>query len=188
MKTLKQFNFVMIVLTTFIMISCENSNSDVHNYPKPDTLMPPYTDTGAERFVFRKNGRLVIAEDKLYRTRSIGMFIGNLDSTNRVFFVEGIYNSKERFERVSISLSGIEDTGIYYLKESTETNDNQGRYTYGAITYTTRDDYPGYVHLKKIDTVKGIISGTFAFKAKQFWLGDDTVSITDGWFDATYVP
>ncbi len=178
--------WVVIVLIITAMISCEDSDSNAITYTKPDTLMPPYTDTGAERFAFRKNGRLVIAEDKLYRTRGIGMFITGLDSSTGYFFVEGTYKAKDRFEQVSLVLAGVTDTGIYYLKESNLTNDNQGRYTYGHITYTTRDDYPGYVHLKKIDTAKRIIAGTFAFKAKQFWLGDDTVTITDGWFDATY--
>ena len=194
---MKKFRPIIIVMMMPILfIACEKSDAIQGGYvSKPDTLMPAYTDTGAEVIAFRVNGRMVISEDRVQRTRGFasGYFIP-VDSTEHVFYFEGGYRASDRSEGIRIKIYNIVDTGIYILKESTYTNRNQGQYYIGpneslAVAYTTRDNLKGFVHLKKIDTLKRIIAGTFEFDAKIFnWFGpeNDSLSITDGIFDMTY--
>lgn len=187
---------LVLVCMLSMLIACDKSEAVQETFvPKPDTLMPAYTDTGAEIIAFRVNGRMVISEDRVRRTRgfSSGYFIP-VDSTKPMLFFDGGYWDTKRCEGIRIHFDNIVDTGIYILKESTFTNRNQGQYYIGpnesfAVAYTTRDNLKGYVHLKKIDTVKKIVAGTFEFDAKIFnWFGpeDDSLSITDGIFDMTY--
>lgn len=156
--------------------------------------MPPYTDTGAEVLAFRVYGRIVIAEDRVQRTRSISMqYFTPFDSLFPILVIESGYKSKTRHEGIRLAIANVVDTGYYYLKESTELNINQGQYFLEesksvSKVYTTTDNKTGYVHVKKIDSINHIIAGTFAFRAEQFLFGDDVVLITDGQFDATYYP
>jgi len=157
--------------------------------------MPAYTDTGAEVIAFRVNGKIVISEDRIRRTRGFSSgFFKPVGEDKYLLFFQGGYWSKDRCEGVRIHIDVIVDTGTFILKESTFTNDNQGQYYVGpneslATAYTTRDNLKGYVYIKKIDTIKRIIAGTFEFDAKIFnWFGpeDDSLSVTDGIFDMTY--
>lgn len=192
----KLMPIIIVMMMPILFIACEKSDAIQGEYvPKPDTLMPVYTDTGAEVIAFRVNGRMVISEDRVRRTRGFASGFGKeLDNGSFWFFFEGGYRASDRSEGVRIYIYNIVDTGIYILKESTYTNRNQGQYYIGpnvslAAAYTTRDNLKGYVHLKKIDTLKRIIAGTFEFDAKIFnWFGpeNDSLSITDGIFDMTY--
>lgn len=176
--------------------SCKDEEAPLGTpIPKPDTLMPAYTDTGADVLAFRINGRMVIAEDRVQRTRgfSSGFFVP-VNSNKYMFFIDGGYKSKDRAEGIRIHIDDIVDTGIYILKESNFTNRNQGQYyagltSYYGVVYTTRDHLKGFVHIRKIDTITGIVSGTFEYDAKLFnYFGpeNDSVSITDGRFDIYY--
>ncbi len=186
------FPVLFIVPMLLVLMACDDSSSTYIATPKLDTLMPPYTDTGGNVFAFRINGRLVIAEDRIQRTSGISMsYFKPDDESDPVFFVESAYKSKTRYEGIRLSVANVVDTGFYYLKESTETNSNQGQYLIGETSYltkafTTRDNRTGYVHIMKIDTINHVIAGKFSFKAELFLLGDDVVSVTDGQFDAEY--
>jgi|GEM_PF-2992335 len=192
-RCLPIFIFMMMA---FLFFACEKSDAVQGEYvPKPDTLMPAYTDTGAEVIAFRVNGKIVISEDRIRRTRGFSSgFFKPVGEDKYLLFFQGGYWSKDRCEGVRIHIDDIVDTGTFILKESTFTNDNQGQYYVGpneslATAYTTRDNLKGYVYIKKIDTIKRIIAGTFEFDAKIFnWFGpeDDSLSVTDGIFDMTY--
>lgn len=182
--------FLMAILCMFF--ACDDSTSTYTATPKQEIVMPPYTDTGAEVFAFRVYGRIVIAEDRVQRTRSISMqYFTPLDSLFPILVIESGYKSKTRHEGIRLAIANVVDTGYYYLKESTELNINQGQYFLEesksvSKVYTTTDNKTGYVHVKKIDSINHIIAGTFAFRAEQFLFGDDVVLVTDGQFDATY--
>jgi hypothetical protein len=186
------FPVLFLMCMIFTIVACEDTTSTYTATPKQEIVMPPYTDTGADVLAFRVYGRIVIAEDRVQRTRSITMFYFTpVDSLFPILFIESGYNSKTRFEGIRLSLSNVVDTGYYYLKEATEINRNQGQYLIGesmslAKAFTTRDYSTGYVHIKKLDTINHIIAGTFAFRAEQFLFGDDVVTVTGGQFDATY--
>ncbi len=192
-KLHKIFSLIFIFNLIVVLCSCKQEEVIQNEFiPKPDTLMPNYTDTGANVLAFRINGRMVISEDRIQRTRSIASgYIVNSEDGSPFFFIEGGYNAYGRNEEISLVLDYVSDTGIYIVKESTIINNNQGQYRVGRsssdrLYYTTRDNYPGTVHIKKIDTINHIIAGTFEFKAQLFLLGDDVVTITDGRFDVYY--
>lgn len=193
MKLHKIYPLIFIFNLIVMLFSCQKEDTNqVDIVPKPDTLMPSYTDTGAEVLAFRINGRMVISEDRIQRSRSIAAgYVINSEAGSPFFFIDGGYNAYGRNEGVSLVLDNVSDTGIYIVKESTYENNNQGQYRVGRsssdrLYYTTRDNYPGTVHIRKIDTINHIIAGTFEFKAQLFLLGNDVVTITDGRFDIHY--
>ena len=57
---------LVLVCMLSMLIACDKSEAVQETFvPKPDTLMPAYTDTGAEIIAFRVNGRMVISEDRV---------------------------------------------------------------------------------------------------------------------------
>lgn len=195
-KLHKIFSLIFIFNLIVVLCSCKQEEIIQNEFiPKPDTLMPNYTDTGANVLAFRINGRMVISEDRIQRTRGFaaGFFIP-VNTDKYLLFIDGGYIASNRSEGIRINIENIVDTGIYILKESNFTNHNQGQYyagptPYYGVVYTTRDHLKGHVHLRNIDTINYIVSGTFEFEAKRFnYFGpeNDSVLVTEGRFDFKY--
>lgn len=191
-----KFNIILQLLICIIVlmycISCSDNDSPNITPTKIDTLMPAYTDTGANVAAFKINGRKVIAEDKLRRSRSITLLITkNVDSPYAILYLVAAYQSLPWYEGISFSIDNFVDTGYYYLNDQNEYNPNGGQYLVGKadiplIRFHTTDEYSGWVHIKKYDREKKILSGTFEFQALDLYGWYGNVSITDGIFDATY--
>ncbi len=186
--------FLMTILCMFF--ACDDSSSTNAASPKKtEPVMPPYTDTGGNVFAFRVDGRLVIAEDRLKRTDGIiAIYSTHIDSSDAHLYLEGFYQTKDRYESVVIDIEHVNDTGVYIARLSGfNGSNNQVKYRIGTElnfvrAYVTTDQSKGYVHILKIDRKKKIISGKFSFRGELFMWGDDVVLVTDGQFDATYYP
>lgn len=177
----------------FALFACDDSSSTNTATPKQEIVMPPYTDTGGNVFAFRVDGRLVIAEDKLKRTSGIiASYFTLFDSSETYLYLEGFYQSKDRYESVVLDIEHVTDTGLYIAKlAGFNGSNNQVKYRIGTElnfvrAYVTTDQSKGYVHILKIDRDKKIISGKFSFRGELFMWGDDVVTVTDGQFDVVY--
>ena len=120
MKT--KFNIILQMLICIIVlmycIACSDNDSPSITPTKIDTLMPAYTDTGANVVAFKINGRIVIAEDKLRRTRSISLTnLHQVDSPYAEIYLESAYQSLPWDEGISISITNFVDTVIDYLND-----------------------------------------------------------------------
>lgn len=192
MKSFKVLIFSFIVLS--VLVSCRKDKPDYIPSVGLDTLMPRYTDTGANVVAFKINGRKVIAEDKLNNTRSITLInFKHIDSPYAVFYLEAAFQSEPRYEGVIISIRNFSDTGIYYLNKQLEYYSNGAQYLVGKsnfpfLSFNTTEQFTGKVHIRKIDKVKKVLSGTFEFEAENIPEGFGKVAITEGVFDAIYSP
>lgn len=194
---IKGFNVFTVSILLMFFFSCESDEKLAEPFyivKMKEDSMPSYTEQGKHIVAYKVNGRVVYTKNEIDSANTIVAFRIIDPSTNKwIFFMEAHTIRRHNFESIRISLEDVVDTGLYIAKESNDFNSNQIQYIVGPnaifnIAYVTTDQYLGYVHIHKLDTVKNIISGKFNFKAKRFlWPREsDTVRITEGWFDVVF--
>jgi Family of unknown function (DUF6252) len=188
-----------LMLLMLILIACEDSApierlENIGMRGEVDT-MPHYREEGSEIFAYRVDDKVVVNKSEFdSSTNGIGrLFFFNSSTGKWLFYINGISDRTRGYQEVSIEIEGVLDTGIYIIKEISDTNRSQmqyiaGKNSYFNKTYITTNNHIGYVHLRKIDREKKILAGTFKFCAFLYFIGkaEDTVNVSDGWFDVKY--
>jgi hypothetical protein len=85
-------------------------------------------------------------------------------------------------QSISINIWSLIDTGFFNFPNAKLPQNNAGYSDwYGSFSYFSEPIQKGFVHIIRLDSIKGSIQGTFAFDlySKDF---KDTVHITDGRF------
>jgi hypothetical protein len=156
-----------------------------------DEKMPRPTQKGAYTFGCKVNGKKWIPDGR-------GMFSG-IDAIEGGFYgngrggIEGVslraYKSNR--EVVELHVDGYKP-GVYPLDNDSQKPASSPLHpgSYGAFTaadddlgptYVTSSQHTGHITITRADTVKGIISGTFAFTAVD--RKGKTIKVTAGRFD-----
>lgn len=137
-----------------------------------DTCLPPITTPG---FACKINGKPFISKfgGGGFITTRFDYYEQNLSLTG---------NNPEIKEVCGFSLLPLLDTGLYIFPHS-EFKVANGAYFdwYGEFMYSSEPIKKGYIHIIRLDSLKGSIQGAFAFDlySKEF---KDTLHITDGRF------
>ncbi len=190
-------NFKTITLTALACLllecSCEKTQSL--------TELPPITQTGAKTFGCYVNGELFVPMGRIWSPQAPEnptVYFGTIrynkpgfywirtqmfnEDNNKWFELEiyQVFEEKEyRFETDSIHIEYFDDFKHCYYSNYSE--------------YFEKYNDTGYIHITKLDTIRGIISGTFAFTLTNIPYVDDTaatcdsvIRITDGRFDLKF--
>lgn len=197
MKKIKLHAYLFLAIMISALYSCEQNKEVIE--PKQtvsiDTLMPAFTDTGANTLAYRVNGVVVRSGNWINYTTGITAF--RIQSTKLedgyILYLEGQSVTNGKFQSIVLELSNVIDTGLYVAKEPTNQYYNQIKYRVGKdpdinSTYVTTDLHKGYIHIKKLDTLHKIVAGTFYFTGKLFLWGEekDTLQISEGQFDVKF--
>jgi len=151
--------------------------------PNPNDQLPPITQTGANTFGCKVNGKVWIPAGKPSTFQS-NLFVlydegygGNLDiRTYRGDGNNGDYLSLNGFDIYGESTFMINNTNPELLRQKISFINSICSYNYDETFYRN-----GYITISKLDRQKGIISGTFECTMKKE--GCDTLKITEGRFD-----
>lgn len=86
---------------------------------------------------------------------------------------------------IVLILRNVKTTGTYEL--STKNLNFAELYNYNLNSFfATTTNNKGVVTITKLDLANKIISGTFKFTAEDIENPENTVKVTDGWFDGKY--
>ena len=143
---------------------------------KKDKTNQP-TQTGANKMYAKVNG--VPWQPKGCLACSSSFSIGYDD---RITFGLGGKNVDQKIS-ITIVLRNLTKTGIYEL---TSTELNFGDLVNSSYRLTTTKFKKGTITITKLDLANKIISGTFEFTAEDKDNPQNTVKVTDGWFDGKY--
>ena len=169
-KLLAHFFTVVILMTC---LSCEDDNIFKQLVDPPAKVLPPATQTGANTFGCKVNGKVwlpsetawiefingglnIVGEDILDNNSAVAIHIGEFTISDSGYFQLGKHTS-------------------YFSQASFDTDKN---------IFITDLVNIGNITITRLDTTKlnYIVSGTFNFKARDEITGE-TVEITEGRFD-----
>ncbi|ARS38012.1 DUF6252 family protein [Pontibacter actiniarum] len=154
-------------------------------------LLPDATQSGADTMGAIVNGKAWVANGGTGFNAPDpveGGYHGTytFDSTQNNVLIDAYRKDKTGFQ---IYLRGVFKPGEYPLNSTTnlfggelKQPQNYGAYYVPGKLYMTTSKYKGMVIVTKADTINGIVSGTFAFKAVH---GQDSVVVTNGRFDVS---
>jgi hypothetical protein len=157
--------------------------------------LPKPTQEGKNTFACKINGQSFIGEDSpgLF-SNSKGVFAAYVAGSDYIVVrgsrVEkssktGVRTKKE----MRLYVKGITGAGVYELNQFQANNgpESYAQYDIRAVSphthYLTLAPGAGQVKITKLDTVRGIIAGTFSFKAVNPDNPADVVNVTSGRFD-----
>lgn len=174
---LKQLISLFLLLIVIAGFQCKKPKYD----PNSDNGLPPATQTGADIFACRVNGKPWISERGIY---ALGA-----NATKDSLYVFGSFGKTEDFDNLHLALKGNLKQGNSYRLNNVQANfarvftnqDCQGNLLGYQLKFYAID---GNLNLTRLDTVKKFISGTFNCIIP---VPDcDTLKITDGRFDVRY--
>lgn len=157
--------------------------------------LPKPTQEGKNTFACKINGKAFIGEDyhQLFASTK-GTFAAYVVSGDYII-ITGSRVEKTEDPRIItkknmwLYVKGIKGVGVYELNQFQGNNgaESYAQYDVEALSpgthYLTTAPGSGQVNITKLDTVRGIIAGTFAFKAVNVDNPADAVNVTNGRFD-----
>lgn len=182
MKHLYNIAFMLLLLLPLILTtSCKKDEMD---------LLPEATQVGADTMGAIVNRRAWVANGGTGFSAPDpvegGYYEAFYDSTRNNVLINAYRKDKTSFQ---FYLKDVSKPGEYLLNSTTnlvggelKQPQNYGAYVEPGKVYMTNSRYTGMVIITRADTVNGIVSGTFAFKAVH---GQDSVSVTSGRFDVS---
>lgn len=186
---MKNIILVLFLTGSSFLVSCESEDVSLGT-----EVQPPYTEMGTNILSCYIDGRLNIFIDPTYRisTHSVKVEYPMFNNiTDTTLFI----NTSKATDTNSCSLSfyirHFTDTGKYILSNYDLDNISWALYDIGR-TPMTKVMYASFkgstieMHVKKLDTVKKIVAGTFSGKLRIYQYGPEIISITNGQFDYKY--
>lgn len=155
-------------------------------------LLPEATQVGTNTLGCKVNSKNWVAQDSdepFNRTKGVEggyQYTETFDITRNNVWIRARRSDGSRFQ---IYLRSVSKPGVYTFGFNTGTAPgvispyNYGYYDDGSVSYLTSDQHTGTVTITRADTLTGVVSGTFEFKAYNSQT-KQTVTITDGRFDA----
>ncbi len=169
----------IFILTIIVVAMCLNFTLDSCNYklPEPkyksDTLLPAITSIGARTFGCKMNGAFWYPTPKVshsanYKNGGISIECERGGGNN--YWGSIFLQSKD---------GQIFQPGKYYFNKNIK-----AIYLTTEAMYETPDSYAvGFIEILKLDTINGIISGTFEVSPINTSINPSKVVITQGRFD-----
>lgn len=186
---MKALNLIFANFIFVMILSCKDEKPPTPT-PIPADTIPAYTDTGANVFACKVNGRVVFIKNLPSDTTPPPIKFVYLTNDSNSAYIKcfGELIKENYYESISFTLINVTDTGKYKL--GVNFNLDNGTYLIGVnendnSAYTTGEVDTGEVHILKYDKVNRIISGKFIYNARYFF-GDEIIKITDGQFDLKY--
>jgi hypothetical protein len=178
-KTLSHL-FVCLLIVNLVLTGCGDAlfdNPEPTPKPEPKPTLPAVTTSGKNTFGCRVNDTIWVSK---------GSF--GISGTTLYYFQEEVtirgYNHTKK-EYVSLSLKPVTATGYYELSKLISSSTSRATYIpQSSSIYVAQPATEGYLNVLRFDTIKGIVSGTFAFNAYN--QNGDTVHVTDGRFDLQF--
>lgn len=174
----------MLCFLLFTNIKCKKDNV------KPIDKLPAATQIGANTFGCLVDGKAFLPSVGLGITSTLSSIYDY--STGYLYIYANKTDNKDFMATVKLQSIGIflQENKTYPLTEynvNTKASGDYELYYYNqgppAISYRTDNQSSGSITITKLDLVKRIISGTFAFDAKNG--SGEIIHITDGRFDVT---
>lgn len=175
---MKKHSFILLVFL-FIICTASKCKKETSN-PNSDDGLPPATQTGANIFACKVNGKPWISGSDIY------ILAGGVSADT--LFATGSIGDLTYFERLTLKINGhlsqgatypIDNTGVNFLRLSTNKS-----CTGNLGTVINSSSVNGRILLTKLDTTHKIISGTFIGTIPV--PNCDTFHITNGRFDIKY--
>lgn len=177
MNSLYKLFLLLIFPVLLFTVSCSKEKSD-------EDKMPPFTETGANTFACKVNGKVWVAQQEGLSFSEKLMASYGLESKKMI--VHGYKDTKSVNEDIGFDLEKVNTVGEY----------NIGGINGGAAYYSIPKPFPGNNYLtdstttgkviiKKLDTINNTYSGTFYFDLKREVreTEEEVVHITEGQFD-----
>lgn len=175
---MKNNSDLLISLFSFITLAGISSCiKPVEPTPQPakqtfcDTCLPPITTPGVSCKI---NGKPFISKFG----GGGGFITTRFDYYNQNLSLTGFNSSIDEY--TGFSLLSIIDTGLFVFPNTKMAGAVYGHGN-GNFKYISEPIQKGYIHITRLDSIKGSVAGKFEFElySKDF---EDTVQITDGRF------
>ena len=175
---MKKTLIICFALGSILLFSCKK---DVEE-------LPPATQTGAHTFGTKVNG-------EMWMPAQFGPFPGNIleghwAAGNGLYINARNLASSPNETEFEIYLNGVTGPGVYPLNTTLigpTTAANYAYYVKRNISpqneWMTSAQYSGSVNLTRVDTVAGIVSGTFQFSMINLYNAPEPLTVTEGRFD-----
>jgi len=169
-KLLAHFFTVVILITC---LSCEDDNIFKQLVDPPAKVLPPATQTGANTFGCKVNGKVWLPSETAWMEFREGGI--SLVAKNKL--------TPQQTVIINIGKYVINGVGTYNISKLTPYYSN-GYFRNESKHFETDDTNTGTIIITRLDTTKFnyIVSGTFNFKARDEITGE-TVEVTEGRFD-----
>ena len=144
------------------------------------------TQTGANTFSCKINGKIYTAKTDLFSPKFTGGFYTNnlIGSGELSLFASiGSYDSSSQQFDLRMKFPKINRLGIYSLDQSNFFEISKLPYTIDGKSYTTIVSNNGTLNITFIDYQNSIISGTFSFTAINTNDNSDQLMVSEGRFD-----
>jgi len=186
---MKNIILVLLVVVIGLLISCEKKEVSLST-----EVQPPYTDMGTNILSCYIDGKLKIFIDPTYRTSTHYVKV-EYSPFNNISDTTLFINTSKQTDTNSCSLSfyirHFTDTGKYILSHYEPESKSWALYDVGRtpqtnVLYASFKGSTIEVHVKKLDTIRKIVAGTFSGKLRIYQYGPEILSITNGQFDYKY--
>ena len=164
MKTLKTVLLALLICS--LSLACKKDK------------MPKPTQTGANTMYAKVNGKPWQPKGCIGCSEAIQI------SYDRVYFGITGQNNDQNIV-IGIYINNLIKMGTYELTANNSDYARLNNYSLKSYFVTTLNN-KGTVTITKLDLDNKIISGTFQFTAEDKGNPENTIKVTDGWFDVKY--
>jgi hypothetical protein len=171
---MKAFFMLFVSLSLFTSFSCKKDD------------LPKATQTGANIIAAKVNG-------KVWEKKACWSCIGggtglrvNYDDRN-FFGISGEQKDENKDIVITLVIPNLKSIGAYPLSGEGKNQGFLSNYSNGSIKYATSGNNNGTITITKLDLANKIISGTFEFTAEDENNPANTIKVTDGRFDVTFL-
>jgi hypothetical protein len=171
---MKTFFMLFVILSLFTSFSCKKDD------------LPKATQTGANIIAAKVNG-------EVWKQAACWSCIGggtglsvNYDDRN-FFGVSAQQKNENKNIVITLVVSNLKSTGTYTLSSKGKSQGYLSSYANKTMNYATSDKNTGTVTITKLDLANKIVSGTFEFTAEDENNAANTIRVTDGRFDVTFL-
>ncbi|MES2545286.1 MAG: hypothetical protein V4548_10400 [Bacteroidota bacterium] len=172
-----------LIFLCFVILTLSSCDKDDHKTINPIDLLPPATQTGANKVGCLLDGKAFIPSHYNNATNCFYQFVDG-----DYYFVMAFGNEDDSFNLTDLGVGTrkkpIQEGETYDLYELNDGN------TYGAYTYNgfmpsyTSHTHTGKLTITKLDRINYIVSGTFWYDVEDTY--GVVHHITDGRFDFHY--
>lgn len=185
---MKNIVFILSIIGYCLLVACERDSVS-----KSTVEQPPYTDTGANVLSCYIDGKLAVFKDPAPNifTHYVPLFYPSSKYYTDTFLsISANKSTDTNVAYIQINTRQFSDTGKYYFDRYVEGKSwmiyevsNNPQF---GIMYVTFKGSTAEMHVKKLDTINKIISGTFSGSLRIYQYGPEIVNITNGRFDYKY--
>jgi len=186
----KLINLLLVIFLSLTLNNCKKKKT-----PEPSLLeqLPERTENGEERLVGIVNNEYIFSNNGIPWVNPVwGLYSWYTEDAVGELYINGVYyhledNLTQHREDLFIEVHHVYGVGEYEINQRNDGSTgviNTGQYHKGGLIYHSDSAYVGLLTVTKFDTASNIYSGTFNLNL----INDETqqtITITNGWFDIT---